>query len=327
MIAIPPEAIKSSLLEFLVEFWKIDHDEALTLALRPLKAKADEVMAEILRSAIEVHSLYPIIKYVLQDIVDHSVAIDIIGKNRATLLHVRHIEELYTVTKYLLATSDRYEEFAWRWNNFQTIHAIRNRILNLKQPLDPLMVEWLNSNIEMLKRLFSKKFDRDPEKCLDQWEKVANWFYKIPLNEIFKNVGRLTSYTSATYDWNSQSVHLSPLGNQYMGYELRHQDYGDIAIDSAKTYLYKMCHECSLVVTDQDGLRKYYLRQVLLETYEMLCNRPTQYLDLANKGGQYAALTELLLRKPFDFSAVMSTSLSPPPKDPLLFDFAATGVK
>jgi hypothetical protein len=189
------------------------------------------------------------------------------------------------------------------------------------------MVEWLNTNIEMLKRLFSKKFEPDPAKCLDQWEKLSNWLYRIPLNEIFEKAGRLTSYTSAAYDWNSQAVHLSPLGNRYMGYELRHQDYGDVAVDSANTYLHKMCHECSVVVTDQDGLRKYYLRQVLLETYEMLCNRPAQYLDLANKGRQYAALTELLLKKPFDFPAVMNVSLSPPPKDPLLIDFMATAEK
>jgi hypothetical protein len=108
MLAIPAEAIQASLLEFLREFWKTDHNEALELALRPLKTKADEVVAEILRSAIDIHPLYPILKYVLHDIVDHCAAIDVIGKNRATLLHVRHVEELYTVSKYLLATPSRY---------------------------------------------------------------------------------------------------------------------------------------------------------------------------------------------------------------------------
>ncbi len=298
----------------------MDHDSSLGHARRPLKAKAEEIVAEILSSAIKPHPLYPILHYVLNDIIDHCAAIDAIGKNRAMLLHVRHIEELYTVSKYLLTTPERYEEFAWRWHNFQTLHAIRNRILNLKQPLDVFMDKWLNENLEIMKRLFSKNFELDPAKCMEQWEKLSNWLHKIPLNVIFEKAGHMTSYTSATYDWNSQAVHLSPMGDAYMGYELRHQDYGDFVLDSANTYLHKMCHECSVIVANQDGLRKHYLRQVLLETYEMLCTRPAQYIELANKGHQYAALTELLLRKPFDFAAVMNVSLSSPPKDPLVLD-------
>jgi hypothetical protein len=323
MLAIPAEAIKASLLDFLREFWGTEHDAALALAQRPLRVKAEEVSSEIHKSAITIHPLYHILRYVLHDIADHCEAIDLIGKNRTTLLHVRHIEELYTVSKYLLATPDRYEEFAWRWDNFHTLHAIRNRILNLKQPLDQSMVEWLRVNLETMKRLFSSKFDCDPTICADQWEKLSNWLYKIPLNEIFEKAGRLASYTSTAYDWNSQAVHLSPLGGMYMGCELQHQDYGDFALDSACTYLHKMCHECSVIVSDQEALRKYYLRQVLLETYEMLCNRPGHYMELANKGGQYAKLTELLLKKPFDFTAVMSVSLSSPPKDPLVLDLKA----
>lgn len=320
MIAIPANAIQASLLEFIQEFWCIDHLNALGLAGRPLKAKADEVSAEIRRAAITIHPLYRVLLYVLSDIADHCAAIDAVGKKRAALLHVRHIEELYTVSKFLLATPERYEEFAWRWENFHTLHAIRNRILNLKQPLDPQMTTWLEANIETMRKLFSTKFDADPTKCTAQWEKLSNWLHKIPLNEIFKKAGRLGSYTSMAYDWNSQAVHLSPLGNMYMGYQLDHQDYGDVALGSACTHLHKMCHECSSIVTDQESLRKYHLRQVLLETYEMLCNRPAQYVDLANKLDRYKALTQLLLQKPFDFNAVMNASISPPPKDPLILD-------
>ncbi len=325
MLAIPDGAIQASLQQFLQEFWGIDHANALNLAKRPLKQKADEVTAEILRSAIKIHPLYDILLFVLHDIADHCAAIDAIGKNRATLPHVRHIEELYTISKYLLITPVRFEEFAWRWKNFKTLHALRNRILNLKQPLEPEMTAWLEANLETMQKLFSKKFDLDPAKCTDQWEKLSNWLYKIPMNEIFEKAGRLASYTSAAYDWNSQAVHLSPLADIYMGYELRHQDFGDFALDSACTHLHKMCHECSTIVADQVGLRKFYFRQVLLETYEMLCNRPAQYVEMANKGKQYSTLTQLLLNKPFDFNAVMNASLSPQPTDPLVLDLSGGG--
>lgn len=322
MIAISGEAIRTALLAFLQEFWKLDHDTALSLARRPLKDKSEEMTAEIRRTAITAHPLYPILTHALQDITDHAGAIDVIGKNRAALLHVRHIEEVYTVSKYLLSCHDRYQEFAWRWGSFKTLHSIRNRILNLKRPLDPLMATWLQENLERMKRFFSKKFEIDPAKCRDQWEKLSNWLYKIPLNEVFEKADRKESYMSAAYDWNSQAVHLSPLGNAYIGYELKHQDYGDFALESAETHLHKMCHECLPIVADQAGLRKYYLLQVLLETYELICMRPAHYMELANKGGQYSALTNLLLQKPFDFDAVMNVSISAPPKDPLLLDLS-----
>lgn len=320
MIAIPAEAIRTALLEFLKEFWALDHDASLSLAKRPLKAKSEEVTAEIRRTAITVHPLYPILLHVLQDISDHAAAIDLLGKNRATLLHVRHIEELYTISKYLLTSSDRYQEFAWRWKNFQTLHVIRNRILNLNQPLDADMTSWLDANLDKMQSYFSPKFNIDPTKCKEQWERLSNWLYKISLNEVFEKTGQGQSYTSAAYEWNSHAVHLSPLGDVYIGYELKHQDYGDFALDGACTQIHKMCHECIAIVEDQAGLRKYYLRQVLLETYKLLCVNPAHYMSLANKGGQYSVLTELLLQKPFNFNDVMNVSISAPPKDHLLLN-------
>ena len=92
MIAIPHEAVRASLLEFLAEFWALDNDRALSLAWRPLKVKADEVAAEVMKTAINVHPLYPVLKYIILDIADHAAAIDALGKTRTTLLHVRHIE-------------------------------------------------------------------------------------------------------------------------------------------------------------------------------------------------------------------------------------------
>lgn len=187
------------------------------------------------------------------------------------------------------------------------------------------MNAWIEGNLDKMKQFFSKKFETDPTKCLDQWEKLSNWLYRIPLNDVFEKSDRKQSYVSAAYDWNSQAVHLSPLGDEYMGYELKHQDYGDFALQSTLMHLYKICHECTAIVKDQNGLRKYYLLQVLLDTYELLCMRPAHYMELANKGGQYSALTSLLLKKPFDFNSVMNVSISSPPRDRLLFDFSTQG--
>lgn len=325
MIAVPPSAIRDALGDLLREFWSLDHNASIGLVKRPLQEKAEEVSEQLLKGILDVHPLQPIIRHALHDITDHATAIDVLGKTKTALLHVRHIEELFTVCKFLISIPERYNEFAWRWTNFKTLHWIRNRILNLKQPLDPNMKEWIKGNLEQMRTYFSKKFDEDESKCIPQWEKLSNWLQGIPLIEIFDKAGRLGSYKTAAYDWNSQSVHMSPLSNEYMGYELEHQDYGDFAIDSAKTFIHKMCSECLPLVVKQDELRKYYCLQVLLEAYGLLCEKPNYYIYLANKQPRYAAFTNIVLKKPHDLNAIMTAAIGAQPKDPLLLNFSTEG--
>jgi hypothetical protein len=322
MIEVPAEAIRAAFGEFLKETWGLDHDAAIRMARRSLKDKAAEMREAVLSSAIKEHPLHPIITYILNDVVDHGEAIDLLGKCKASLLHVRHIEEVYTVAKFLLTEKARHEEFGWRWSNFGTLHAIRNRILNLKQPLDDLMVEFLKANINDMKAHFSKKFEVDETQCIPQWEKLSNWMMDITLKDVFEKAGRKQSYISASYDWNSQAVHLSPLGDQYLGYKLKHMDSGDFALDTANTWVQKLCHECAPMVADQDRLRDYYFRQVMVETYGMLVARPSQYVDMAVKGGQYGALTEEILQKPFRMDRVRNVAIGAPPVDPYVLSFA-----
>lgn len=323
MIAVPAEVIRESLLDCLTEFWKLDHEAALTQSRRSLRAKASEVSHEILRDIIDIHPLRPIITHALEDIVDHASAVDVLGKGRTALPHVRHIEELCTVAKFLIAQADRYNEFAWRWNNFKTIHGIRNRVLNLKKDLDPGMREWIRGNVGILKAYYHKRFEEDPSKCLGQWEKVSNWLFPISMNEIFEKAGRSDSYRSVAYDWNSQTVHFSPLSDMYIGYELQHHDYGDFAIDSVRTHVHKMCSECLPLVAKQDALRDYYFRQLLTETFGLLCDKPAFYMYLANRRGKYIEFTEVILRTPHDYNTVFHASVGAPPNDPLVLQLAA----
>ncbi len=321
MVEVPAEAICQAFGEFLKEAWSLDHDDALAMARRPLKEKAAEVRDQILGSAITDHPLYSIVANILNDVVDHSEAIDRLGKCKAALLNVRHIEEVYTVAKYVLLEKDRHQEFGWRWNSFATLHAIRNRVLNLKQPVEGPMLDFLNANIDSMKRYLSKKFDLDESKCLDQWEKLSNWMMGISIKEVFEKAGRRDSYVSAAYDWNSQAVHLSPLGDHYLGYDLKHMNFGDFALDAANTWVHKLCHECAPLVEDQSKLRDYYFKQVMVETYEMLVARPAHYMEMTAKGGQYYALTHEILQKPFDVDRIKRTAVGEPPADPYILSF------
>lgn len=326
MIAKPVTVVRDSLLECIQEFWKVTHEQAITQSRRPLQEKAAEVEREIIKRIIDIHPLQPIVAHALADMEDHAAAVDLLGKSRSSLLHVRHIEELFTATKYLVANSDRYNEFSWRWNNFKMLHAIRNRILNLKKDLDPKMKQWLHENIGKLRSYLHKKFEEDPSKCFSQWEKVSNWLYPITLREIFEEVGRSQSYKSESYDWNSQTVHFSPLSDVYIDYELEHLDYGDFAINSVKTHLHKMCSESLPLVADQSGLQDYYFRQLLFEMYGLLCDNPGYYTYLTVKRKKFAEFTELIQIKPHSYEALFALSVGTLPKDPLLFDFSSNGV-
>jgi len=297
----------------------------MSVARRPVAQKASEVREQILGQAIKEHPLYPIVSYIISDMVDHAEAIDRIGKRRPMLLHVRHIEEVYTIAKYLMNEKDRHQEFAWRWASFAQLHRIRNRLLTLKQPLDEEMAAFLRANIDHMKAYLHKKFDLDEAKCREQWARLTNWMMDIPLKEVFEKAGRLDSYVSAAYDWSSQSVHLSPMGDTYMSYKLEHFDFGDFALDSAQTWIHKMCHECEPLVSKPEVLRDYYFRQVMLETLEMLAARPAQYLSLAKKRPQFNALTQLLLQKPFDVELIRNAAIGAPPQDPYLLELTSGG--
>lgn len=323
MIEVPAEAIRQAFGEFLKETWGLDHDKAVAMARRPLKDKAAEVREQVLGSAIKDHPLYAIVASILNDVVDHGEAIDRLGKCKAALLNVRHIEEVYTVAKYVLREKDRHQEFGWRWNSFGALHAIRNRILNLKQPVEGRMLDFLKANIDSMKLYLSKKFDLDESKCRDQWERLSNWMMGIPIKEVFEKAGRRDSYVSTAYDWNSQAVHLSPLGDHYLGYELKHMDFGDFALDTANTWVHKLCHECAPLVEDQRKLRDYYFQQVMVDTYEMLVARQGHYMDMAAKGGQYSALTNEILQKPFNVDRIKVVALGEPPADPYMLNFSS----
>jgi len=321
MVAVPAEAICQAFGEFLKEAWGLDRDDALAMARRPLKEKAAEVRDQILGSAIKGHPLYAIVVAILNDVVDHSEAIDRLGKSKVALLNVRHIEEVYTVAKYLFLEKDRHQEFEWRWNNFAVLHAIRNRVLNLKLPVDVSMSDFLKANIDRMKQYLSRKFDLDESKCLDQWEKLSNWMMNISIKEVFEKAGRRASYVSAAYDWNSQAVHLSPLGDYYLGFNLEHMDFGDFALEAANTWVLKLCHECACLVEDQSKLRDYYFKQVMIETYGMLVAKPARYMELSANGGRYAALTNGILQKPFDVVRIKQSAVGEPPADPYILNF------
>lgn len=317
-VLISPETIRTALEDTLERLFKVEKLDALALARRPLGEKATAIQRVIVRDAINVHLLTDIVRYALDDVAEHASAIDKVGDGRAALLHVRHIEELYTIIKYLVSKPEKYEEFQWRWQVFPNIHALKNKIMNLKSPLEPVLQAWVDENVNRIAEVYQVKVTNDCYASQKHWEKISNWLHPIYLKEIFEKTDRKESYHSAEYDWNSQAVHFSPLSETYLGFQLEHMTYSEFAIGSTCRYINGFCKVCLPLVANTDALRQYHAKMVLLEMYRMLREKPQQYIDLANRLGVTGNFTEIILNNPSDIGVVINAAIGEPPEDPLV---------
>lgn len=287
----------SAAIEQRLKEW-FDVEPRLSMLHEPLGSLAQEVRQEIVQNLIPEHPLNPILLSVLASVVEHAVAIDKIGTGKAELLHVRHIEELFTITKFLVKQRDRWPEFGWRWKNFKMIHGLRNHVLNIQTPIEPSIQEWINANVQNVASYFNKKVTNDFVSTQSQWTKISNWLYPTTLKEIFAETGRSGSYESAEYDWNSQSVHFSPMANVVLDLSLQSHDYHDFACQSTTRFIIGFCREIYPLVIDQPRLRHFYAKQILKDLYRVVGTTPQHYNRLLNKDmPQLRHATVILLRQ------------------------------
>ncbi len=316
-VAISPQTALDGLRTALTDLFGVPGAEVEALSRRPLDVCYDEIRNAIKRALIQGHPLYDILNGALDDLAHHAAAIVRIGDSPAILLHVRHIEEVVTVLAYLVKRTDLYSEFAWRWTNFKVAHGIRSRLLNLKQPLDPVMQTWIKSNIANLKKV-SSKFTGDPQKDLPAWEKYQTWLTPYNLKDIFETAGNKDSYVSQMYDWNSQSVHFSPLGEYYPGFELSDYTYLEVATELASYKLHSLLRILLPVSVSPDDLRDLHARLVLLDMYKMIDRQPERFGDLMTKRERFKVLLAEIARSPQVKSRLIAVTLGAPPVDPLV---------
>ncbi len=309
------EGIKSALADFF-------HTEASSvdlLARRSLVERLSEIAAAVRAELIDVHPLASIARGALEDLADHVAAIDTLGKSRAVLFHVRHVEEVCAVLEYLLSHPSRYNEFSWRWNNYKVVHGIRNRLLNLKTPLDPMMVQWINANLANLK-VVNKKFTGDPSKDLLAWGKYANWLAPVTLADVFAGTNRKASYESQLYAWNSHDVHFSPVGGALLDRELHHQTAYEFIVETCERELDSLCRILLPMVTRTDVLRDLHARLALLDIYRMVTERPAHYAQLIDRSDRFRQLTVECVQPDRVKDRVMHVLLGAAGKDPLVIE-------
>jgi len=275
-------------------------------------------VAPIIRTGIiREHPLVPIVEEAISDIDIHSRAIDLLGDTRAVLPHVRHIDEVVSTLQFLISKPERYNEFRWRWDNFKITHAIRNRILNLKRPLGPRITKWVTDNLAKLKKV-SKKFKGDETKDRSAWEKFSSWLAPITLRDIYESLGRLQYYLSQSYDWDSHSVHFSPIADSIIKMHPKYGTYLEFSRSSARANVLSLSNILQPLMFNPENLRIAHGRQVLLELYRT-CRKKSDYMfDLAKGDERIKQLIAELIRSPQDRNRLLLVLLGAEPTDPLI---------
>lgn len=304
--------------------WGLHRDQVAEFAKRPLGTIASDVKAAIeTQLIVGVFGIEQVLRHILKRNEEHARAIDSLVATKelnhsdVPIVHVRLLEESFTTAAFLLADPGRYAEFGWRWKSFPRVHGIRNRVFGLGKPLSDEMTSWIKSNERELAWMDPKgrlTADMTNDKTREQWEKCGNWLAPMTIKDIFEKAGRLESYKRKGYDMGSQSVHLSPMGDIYMSYELPHHiSYAEFAMESASHYIIKMLALCQDLVKDPGSVRRSHGRENLLQTYRLLSTNPGRFSELSTKLPSYAAFVEAVVKKPGDTEAIIESVIGKRP--------------
>jgi hypothetical protein len=290
---------------------KLDLDESLRLGVL-----ADQVRMVINRTMLPEHPLKDIVRAALNDVVEHAEAFELLAGREASVLHARQVEETTAILDFILQDPARYNEFNWRWENFRTIHAIRNRLFNLNKPLHPEMEEWIQQNQSQLQAY--AKFKSDPAKERDRWQKYSNWLYPISIREMFEKTNKTNAYLFETYDWASHSTHFSPQGEHFKEFVFDHGSYFKTWHEFTAFQIHSLLRILLPVAIDQSTLRYWHGAYVLATFYKMFRNEPDRAARIIGKSERLQFMVNELVRPDFDFERLLLILLGKQPDDPLV---------
>lgn len=309
--------------ETITRVFAFDKDEIKKRIEKSLTQRAAELERFFKVNSISVHPLTGIVLAALSSIKEHVAAADTLGDSKTALPHVRHVQELATVVEWIVSLEGRYAEFNWRWTNYTHIHGIRNKILNLKEPLDRQMQDWINSEIGNIDKYVNVHVDKKlklTSDCLASqkgWVKYGNWLHPFSLNLIFEGVNRKQTYTSAEYDWNSHAVHFSPLIDEFMGYDLKDFTYHQFSQMSIRYSLNIFLKKCWCILKSQDAARQMFTEETFLDAYKFSLSKPEWFSRMAQEDSAHKKLTKFCLSKTGSLNAAILLVAGPKPTDPL----------
>lgn len=316
-IHIPASVIADAYKQKIKDVFCISDDDISKRLKYTLEQHAAEVEQNIRQDAISVHQMTPIILAAMSDIRKNAAAIDLLSGNETSLLHVRHIEELSTVVQYLISHPEKYDEYSWRWAHFPVAHGVRNKLINLGGAIDPIMQDWINREIANLQKYISKKITSDCEKSKAAWEKYSNWLYPTNLKDIFEETNRGASYKAAEYDWNSHTVHFSPLGDEFINYKLKHHTYGEFSAICTLRALNVFYKKCWVIVSHPERIHRAHTLSTFIEAYKLLLEKQEWFMEIIQRGGAHAKITEYALNSDCSLESAITLIVGQEQPDPL----------
>lgn len=320
MLILPVSTLTTSFEEKIKIVFNISADEITKRLSFNLEQHAAEIENHIKNDAVDIHQLTPIILTALSSITKNAAAIDALGINQSSLLHVRHIEELATVIQYLVSKPNRYDEFSWRWRNFSIANGIRSILLrNPNIPIESTLQDWINKEIGNLKKYISSKITTDcsNQKSLEAWKKYSNWLYPTTLKDIFEETSRDESYFSGVYDWNSHSVHFSPIADEFISLKLKHYTYDEFSTLCTLNSINVLYKECSVIVAHPERIRKAQTLNTFIDTYKQLRSKPEWFLEMIRDSYTYSRIAEYILNSDNTLESAIKLIAGKQKPDPL----------
>ncbi|HOY22522.1 MAG TPA: hypothetical protein PK002_05175 [Cellvibrio sp.] len=322
-ILLPMTAISGAYEETIIRIFNIEKVKIQERINNSLTQYAVELERFFKINSIDLHPLTEIILEAISSIKEHVAVVDTLGESKMALLHVRHIQELATVVEWVVSLDDRYEEFKWRWKNFTHIHTIRNKILNLKEPIERHMQDWIDSEMVNIDRYVNIHVDKKLKLTADcvasqkAWVKYGNWLYPFGLNLIFDGVSKKQTYTSTEYDWNSHAVHFSPLANDFIEYDLKDFTYHEFSQMSIRFSLNIFLKKCWCILKSQDAAREMFTQENFLEAYKFSRSKPEWFSRMVQEDSAHKKITAFCLNKTGSLDDAILLVAGPKPIDPL----------
>jgi len=178
--------------------------------LPPIAVAAEKIKIEIDRQLEQSHPVGRIISAGMEEQIIHLKAYEKLDEPRAAIVHARKISEIQVTLAYLVMHTEKFEEFEWRWENFNNLQILRSELLS-GSGVSPDGNEWFLSIKSEFLNVFSGEFQGDFATDAKAWKKYNNWLWPISLKTMYLDSGRVEDYQTDAYHWGSQHTHFSPM--------------------------------------------------------------------------------------------------------------------
>jgi hypothetical protein len=271
----------------------------LALVVRQLQIElADGILSR------DVFHIGPIVAHGVSDVADHVGALNLLSGQRTAILHVRQIEETVTVVRYLMKNKSRWEEFAWRWDNFCQIDKIKNRAQGLNPKPFPDDHRWYSRNLTDLRRYFDKTLTADFDNSIKHLGRLSNWLYPTTIKSMFDDIGAAASFSSTSYAWASHFTHFSPVDEHFLTLKSGGKTFVYRLEEIASRHVFFLMTQLLDAVARPIRLERLITAVLLHDYYRTVIHEPARFLRLHERREAWRSLPRHLASSEPDLNHV-----------------------